>query len=102
MRKQQKLYLGANAKMYMTIAQTAEFLSDLRDRTADISRDELELFGNETGCRVPLLYGGSVNLENAVELMRENIDGLFIGRSAWQAKTFEAIIRSVLPLWRAK
>ncbi len=35
---------------------------------------------------VPLLYGGSVNLENAVDLMRQpEIDGLFVGRAAWDA-----------------
>ena len=44
MKKQSKLYLGTNPKMYKTIAQTVEFLSSLRDRTADISREELELF----------------------------------------------------------
>ena len=240
MKKQSKLYLGTNTKMYKTIAQTVEFLSGLRDRTADISREELELFvipsfttlerarqtvtpeqihlgaqnmgweqegqfsgeispvmlkevgmelvmighserrhvlgetdemenkkvhcadevlrtqikiglhgvraedaakvwiayepvwaigvngvpatkeyaeekhgvmratlielyGEEVGSRIPLLYGGSVNPENAPELIqRENIDGLFIGRSAWQADKFEAIIRTVLPLWREK
>ena len=62
-----------------------------------------ELYGEEVGSRIPLLYGGSVNPENAPELIqRENIDGLFIGRSAWQADKFEAIIRTVLPLWREK
>ena len=55
------------------------------------------------GAYAALLYGGSVNPENAPELIqRENIDGLFIGRSAWQADKFEAIIRTVLPLWREK
>ncbi|MEI3089060.1 MAG: RpiB/LacA/LacB family sugar-phosphate isomerase [Oscillospiraceae bacterium] len=40
------------------------------------------------GAYAALLYGGSVNPENAPELIqRENIDGLFIGRSAWQART---------------
>lgn len=63
----------------------------------------VELYGEEVGGRIPLLYGGSVNPENAPELIqRENIDGLFIGRSAWQADKFEAIIRTVLPLWREK
>lgn len=62
-----------------------------------------ELFGEEVGERIPLLYGGSVNPQNAVELMpMKNIDGLFIGRSAWNAESFEGIIRSVLPLWREK
>lgn len=61
------------------------------------------LFGSEVGERIPLLYGGSVNPRNAVELIpMRNIDGLFIGRSAWNAESFESIIRSVLPLWREK
>ena len=49
------------------------------------------------GAYAALLYGGSVNPENAPELIqRENIDGLFIGRSAWQAQAFEKMIRSAL------
>jgi triosephosphate isomerase len=37
--------------------------------------------------RVPLLYGGSVNLENSRELISESeIDGLFVGRTAWKAE----------------
>lgn len=51
----------------------------------------------EAGEEVPLLYGGSVNRENAVGLIgMEHIDGLFIGRSAWDAKRFYAIIQDVL------
>lgn len=62
-----------------------------------------EVFGPETGDRIPLLYGGSVNPDNAPELIQmENIDGLFIGRSAWQADRFSRIIHTVLPLWQAK
>lgn len=56
-----------------------------------------ELFGEEAGAEIPVLYGGSVNLENAVGLSRmEHIDGLFIGRAAWDAENFNKIIRSVL------
>ena len=59
----------------------------------------MELFGEEAGEQIPILYGGSVNRENAVPLSRmEHIDGLFIGRSAWQADNFNAIIRDVLGL----
>lgn len=62
-----------------------------------------ELFGEEIGARIPLLYGGSVNPQNAPGLIQmENIDGLFIGRSAWQADNFNAILRDVLPLWQCK
>ena len=61
------------------------------------------LFGKDTAERIPLLYGGSVNPVNAPELiLMENIDGLFIGRSAWQADNFDRIIRAVLPLWQKK
>ncbi|TPI26164.1 triose-phosphate isomerase [Mesorhizobium sp. B3-2-1] len=42
----------------------------------------------------PVLYGGSVNPGNAAELIgRPNIDGLFIGRSAWQAEGYIDILR---------
>ncbi|MGE5614996.1 MAG: triose-phosphate isomerase [Bacillota bacterium] len=54
----------------------------------------LELYG-EAGERIPVLYGGSVNPSNAVEMIKQpSIDGLFIGRSAWNAKAFNDLIRS--------
>ncbi len=57
----------------------------------------VELFGETQGLKIPILYGGSVNRQNAQELMQiPNIDGLFIGRSAWEADKFNEIIRDVL------
>ena len=45
------------------------------------------------GRRVPCLYGGSVNPENCAELMAcPHIDGLFIGRSAWQVEGYLDIL----------
>lgn len=45
-----------------------------------------EIYDQATAERVPLLYGGSVNLENARKLISESeIDGLFVGRTAWRA-----------------
>lgn len=42
----------------------------------------------------PVLYGGSVNPQNAAELVGQpNIDGLFIGRSAWQAEGYIDILK---------
>ena len=56
----------------------------------------VELFG-EQGEEITVLYGGSVNPQNAKELIQKpNIDGLFIGRSAWDAKAFNDLIREVL------
>jgi L-erythrulose 1-phosphate isomerase len=44
----------------------------------------------------PVLYGGSVNPGNAADLAAQpNIDGLFIGRSAWQAEGYIDILRRV-------
>lgn len=55
-----------------------------------------ELFG-ESGAAIPVLYGGSVNPQNASVLAQKaNIDGLFVGRSAWDAPLFNTLIRQVL------
>ncbi|MCF6109281.1 triose-phosphate isomerase [Mesorhizobium muleiense] len=41
----------------------------------------------------PVLYGGSVNPQNAAELIGQpHIDGLFIGRSAWRAEGYIDIL----------
>lgn len=54
-----------------------------------------ELFGSASE-EIPVLYGGSVNLQNAPELiMQPSIDGLFVGRAAWQAESFNDLIRFV-------
>ena len=46
------------------------------------------------GTPVPCLYGGSVNPDNAAELIQQpHIDGLFIGRSAWDAKGYLDILQ---------
>jgi len=55
-----------------------------------------ELFGDQ-GERIPVLYGGSVNESNCEILIAlDNVDGLFIGRSAWDAASFNSLIRRVL------
>ena len=54
-------------------------------------------FHAATSCAVRVIYGGSVNLENCVALCAQpNIDGLFIGRSAWTIEGFLTIVRTVL------
>jgi triosephosphate isomerase len=48
------------------------------------------------GRRVPCLYGGSVNPSNCAELAAcSNIDGLFIGRSAWDVAGYLDILARV-------
>ncbi|WP_277668825.1 triose-phosphate isomerase [Caproiciproducens galactitolivorans] len=74
------------------------------DHIHKVIRDTLvELFGAEVGGDIPVLYGGSVNPQNAEGLIgMPYIDGLFIGRSAWDADNFHSIIRMVLPLFEEK
>lgn len=70
------------------------------DKHKVIKNTLIELFGSEVGSDIPVLYGGSVNPTNAdVLIQMPNIDGLFIGRSAWDADNFNKIIRSVIPLF---
>jgi L-erythrulose 1-phosphate isomerase len=48
------------------------------------------------GAELPILYGGSVNPQNCVALAtRPHIDGLFIGRSAWDVQGYIGIVDAV-------
>jgi triosephosphate isomerase len=80
--------IGVNGKP-VEISYADEKLTFIRDCLIDC-------FG-KAGKEIPVFYGGSVNAENALPLSQcKDIDGLFIGRSAWDADSFNAIIREVL------
>ncbi len=50
-----------------------------------------------TGRDLTVLYGGSVNPGNCVDLIgRDHVDGLFIGRSAWAATGYLGIVADVV------
>lgn len=71
-------------------------VSYAQEKHALIRSTLTELFGNNAD-NIPILYGGSVNPSNADELIiQPDIDGLFVGRSAWQAKDFNRLIRTAL------
>lgn len=54
------------------------------------------VLGAVTGREPRVLYGGSVNPGNCVALARQpHIDGLFIGRSAWQPEGYLGIVGQV-------
>ncbi|GLS88188.1 triosephosphate isomerase [Cypionkella aquatica] len=67
--------------------------SDYADaRQAEIVATAERLLGR----RIPCLYGGSVNPGNAAELIAcPHIDGLFIGRSAWNVAGYLDILARV-------
>ncbi|MCC7163093.1 MAG: triose-phosphate isomerase [Anaerolineae bacterium] len=55
-----------------------------------------ELYGTGAAREIPILYGGSVNRDNAAGLLKQpNIDGLFVGRAAWQVDDFIQMIQLV-------
>jgi triosephosphate isomerase (TIM) len=51
-------------------------------------------FGEDNGRQVRILYGGSVNPDNAAELARTaNVSGLLVGGASLKAETFLPIVR---------
>jgi triosephosphate isomerase len=52
------------------------------------------LFGGKVAKSTPVLYGGSVNAENAEGYMSDGIDGLLIGGASLNANEFASIIKS--------
>lgn len=80
--------IGVNGKP-ITVTYADEKLSMIR-------RTLKGIFG-EKGENIQIIYGGSVNPQNAEALSHcQDINGLFIGRSAWDADCFNALIRQVL------
>jgi len=72
------------------------FLTIPQSQDATNSGKHCQLFGNAIGKRMPILYGGSVNIENAPHFVRKlDIDGLFIGRAAWDVDSFIQIIEVI-------
>ncbi len=69
---------------------------DYADEKITVIRQELIAMFGPAGEDIPVFYGGSVNNGNAVPLSKcKDINGLFIGRSAWDADNFNTIIRAV-------
>ncbi|UJL47428.1 triose-phosphate isomerase [Virgibacillus sp. NKC19-16] len=56
-------------------------------------RKTLENLFDHSGSSIPLLYGGSVNRENFLNYIDiTDVNGLFIGRSAWDTDSFREIL----------
>lgn len=55
-----------------------------------------ETYGPVAAKNVPILYGGSVNKNNATSFLAQTeVDGLFIGRAAWDVNGFVSILELV-------
>jgi len=68
------------------IPATSDYADDRQAEIIAVAQDVL-------GRKVPCLYGGSVNPQNCEELIQcPHIDGLFIGRSAWNVEGYLDIL----------
>jgi triosephosphate isomerase len=68
------------------IPATSDYADDRQAEIIAVAQDVL-------GRNVPCLYGGSVNPQNCEELIQcPHIDGLFIGRSAWNVEGYLDIL----------
>ena len=68
------------------IPASADYADDRQAEIIAVAEDVL-------GRRIPCLYGGSVNPGNCEELIQcPHIDGLFIGRSAWNVEGYLDIL----------
>lgn len=86
--------IGVNGK-----PATAEYAQMVHEYIKSVLN---EIFGEDYD-KIPVLYGGSVNPQNAEDLIvQKDIDGLFVGRAAWDADKFNALINDVLPLYKGK
>lgn len=69
--------IGANG-----VPATSEYADARHAEIIDVAQDVL-------GRKIPCLYGGSVNPQNCEDLcQRPHINGLFIGRSAWNVEGY--------------
>jgi triosephosphate isomerase len=60
-------------------------------------------FDAEVACRTRILYGGSVTPDNGPGLVAlGDVDGLFVGRAAWNPEGFARIVTEVVEAARAK
>ena len=67
----------------------ASYVAEIHDHLRSVLTD---LYG-AAAMDVPLLYGGSVNTENFKGYLHSsNVNGLFIGRAAWDTTSFEEIL----------
>ena len=70
--------------------------ADLHEMTIFIKKILVELYGQAVGMTVPVLYGGSVNHNNAKDiLVHGQVQGLLVGRESLNPKKFGELLKEV-------
>jgi len=67
--------------------------ADIHGMSIFIRKVAAEVVGKKDGLKVPVLYGGSVDFENAKSILKDAlVDGLLVGRQSLDAKAFSSMI----------
>jgi triosephosphate isomerase len=70
--------------------------TEVHEMSIFIKKVLTETFGKEAAFAVPILYGGSVNFENAGAIVKEGeVDGLLVGRESLDPEHFRGIIEVI-------
>ncbi len=70
--------------------------ADLHEMTIFIKKILVEIYGQAIGMTVPVLYGGSVNHNNAKDiLVHGQVQGLLVGRESLNPKKFGELLKEV-------
>jgi triosephosphate isomerase len=81
--------IGKSASEAIEVAELSQTVVFIRKALAD-------LFGRAAADKVPILYGGSVEPENAGILMRgSGVRGFLVGHASLKAKSFEIIAKAI-------
>jgi triosephosphate isomerase len=67
---------------------------EIHESVIFIKKSLIELYGSDVAGAVPVLYGGSINLENARDILYEGgSQGLLVGRTSQNVKEFGEILK---------
>ena len=70
--------------------------TDLHEMTIFIKKILVEIYGQAVGVIVPILYGGSVNHNNAKDIIvHGQVQGLLVGRESLNLKKFGELLKEV-------
>lgn len=68
--------------------------NDIYEISIFIKKILVEIFGQKTNINVPILYGGSVNVKNAKEIIKfGEVQGLLVGRQSLDSEKFGELLK---------
>lgn len=77
-------------------AKEAMDSNSINEMTIFIRKTISDIFGQENAMSMPVLYGGSVNAKNALDIIKVgNVDGLLIGRESLNIEGFGELLKTI-------